>query len=388
MARKKLVHAGPVPVGAVRFRTMEWIESLDIPAPQASILLYLAHRLDQKYICSPGCPRIASAVKLHRNTVIRALQGLERSGYLSVKRSRSRRGNVYYRQVEVHVPSEYRPSSKDVGPGPVLGVSNNAMPTPPKVSTRAVCRNSQRIDRKYSAENKLEGRFTDTTLPGSVDNPRKNILRESRRSIPSRIRGEKNAESADDVPGSSDDSRFYVVGEDDRAALAALVWWEISGKKVGQRPIYESRRVNGKQVVAPVTRRMNHLIKTSYLAAKYFDGCRKTARARVAYWHRIGRLFFPDLPQFKEDHRFSHWDSDNLNSLWRKIGPCAVYVIAWTMANWESLSGEDKKNYQFLYSLSDLADHLTTKWVAAVRPVLAMNTAESKQLHRKLKIRR
>jgi DNA-binding MarR family transcriptional regulator len=90
------------PVGAVRFRAMEWIEKIEhLSPPQAAVLLYLAHRVDAQRKCRPGRQRIARGTKLHPNTVTRAIQALEAEALIRVRRGRSRLGHVVYLELEL-----------------------------------------------------------------------------------------------------------------------------------------------------------------------------------------------------------------------------------------------------------------------------------------------
>jgi len=104
------------PVGLVRFRAMEWVESLEELSPtQAAVLLYLAHRIDAQHNCRPGRQRIARATKLHPNSVTRAIHALERQNWITVSRRRSRRGHVVYAGIRLNAPAPVRAGQRNNG---------------------------------------------------------------------------------------------------------------------------------------------------------------------------------------------------------------------------------------------------------------------------------
>ena len=67
----------------------------NLPHRAKAVYMYLRDRMNSQRQCWPGIPRIASDLRLSRSTVKRALNELERSGYLRrERRSREKGGDT------------------------------------------------------------------------------------------------------------------------------------------------------------------------------------------------------------------------------------------------------------------------------------------------------
>lgn len=363
---------------------MEWIESLPISAPQSGILYYLAHRLGADYSCTPGCQRIAVAVKLHRNTVIRSLKELESSGIVAVNRARSRKGNTYYKKITLNVPAQYRPGRHKPSTGPVFGVSRRGVLTPADASTSVGPKSIQHRENKYSGEIEEETRYGNPDLKISVargqtkkktsegNSPRRNHVVE---------KGEINKPIVNR-------DQIYLLREEDRVAARAIVWWEVFGKQSANQLVGQSQLVNGKLIPGEVELHTRRVIDASVLAADYRESCLKAPKARIAFWHQAGRLFYPQLRQFREDHRLTKLSSDQFHNAFSYLNTSACYVIGWLMANWQQLAKEEYKRYGFLDSLVECTDNLYEGWLNDLRPVIALRTAETKLLVKNLGLKK
>lgn len=65
----------------------------ELPARARAVYMYLRDRSDAEGKCWPGIKTIASDLKLSRSTVKRALNDLEKSGYLERKHRRRPNGS-------------------------------------------------------------------------------------------------------------------------------------------------------------------------------------------------------------------------------------------------------------------------------------------------------
>ena len=293
-----------LPVGLVRFRTFEWIEQLDcVSSTEAAVLLYLTHRIDQTCRCRPSRQRISHGIKLHRNTVTRAIQSLEQKGIVRVWRERSRKGNTFYRQIEINSGATAVRPGDTVGTRPVPGASTFPVLTNGSVSTAEVFQKEATGGKKIQLDLGVEGEMP----------------------LAARVERSQPISAIQTAPGNPTEDidpierPVYAVRPVDELAIATVVWWDLFhldayGKKIC---------VQGQLRPEPLSERQAKIIQASMLASDYWKGAIRAPRARVAYWHALGRLFYPTLPRFASAHRLSALQAKSLHGIFRD---CLLYT--------------------------------------------------------------
>lgn len=334
-----------LPVGAVRFRTMEWIERLEaVSSVEASMLLYFAHRIDQRGDCLPGRPRIAKATKLHPNTISRAIHSLERKQLISVRRSRSKKGNRFYERISVNVPLLPRAAVADAGTTLEFSPDSAPVPAQDEAEHQRSALKESLIDGRIQEEVRIEAKAELASVSEFATPPPKLTVH-------------RHAENTQ-CPSS-----YYRVSHADELAIEAMVWWDLYGARAGDCPI--GRVAAGGQVL-PLDLRDRQAIRASRLAADYWNASQRSPKARVAYWHEIGRLYHPPLPRFGRAHRLSALQSKHLHSMHACLGRPATYVIAWAFANWGGLHDMHEYKGPTPEAICDASDYLMRNWIESL----------------------
>jgi len=118
------------------------------------------------------------------------------------------------------------------------------------------------------------------------------------------------------------------------------------------------------------------------LAQKYSAACKTSPKARAAFWYELGRLYFPDSPKFRTDHRLSYSHTQILNELFTAMPTTGCYVFDHVMENWPtegkykspSLNVLEEHGAAYLYS--DWKKFTDRKVMEATLPVVAANLAK------------
>lgn len=158
-------------------------------------------------------------------------------------------------------------------------------------------------------------------------------------------------------------SRKYVLSNLDQLAIDAMIWWDLFGQEAAGHSICRREVLGGIGSVGDHDRRR---IAASKMASEYWAATLRSPKARVAYWHAIGRLFYPALPRFMSPHRLTPLHSNAVHDVFRQLEHTGTYVLAWAFANWTELNEQHQYQGPSLYSLTDYAlDFVTRRWVEA-----------------------
>lgn len=76
--------------------------------------------------------------------------------------------------------------------------------------------------------------------------------------------------------------------------------------------------------------------KVKILCQDYGKSCEKSAKAREAFWHRLGRIYFPDSPQYVPDHNLTHLQRQTLTRIFQDMPTTGCFVLAHVFKNWPS----------------------------------------------------
>ena len=64
---------------------------------------------------------------------------------------------------------------------------------------------------------------------------------------------------------------------------------------------------------------------------------RGSPKARVALWHQLGRVHFPNLPRFHPNHKLTNGQSQILHSIFDWWGEDTPEILAFGLRNWEPI---------------------------------------------------
>lgn len=272
-----------------RFRAMEWIEKLSVSPPEANVLLYLSHRVDAKMSCFPSRGRIAMGTKLSERTVSRVLANLESMQILKVIRTREKNGHLKFKQIKLLMPGycQLSPALKDVtvSPGPCDTESNNELYLGDTLSQV----NIQSLD-KYSEEEKIETKMVAIEQVDCSDSSLTEVG--------------KGEEGKSTIP----ESFNSLMG----LGMAGVLYPE-----------------KCTIVHSGVGKELSRITAGNLLVRQYAEACSKgSPKARVAFWHAIGRLYFPHLPRFSKRHKLTPNHSACLHQVFDDLESLACPVLA------------------------------------------------------------
>ena len=109
---------------------------------------------------------------------------------------------------------------------------------------------------------------------------------------------------------------------------------EVTNQSEVEGTSYRSAPSASAEGIACKTEKQTRREKAETLCRNYAQACPSSASAREAFWHELGRLYFPDSPQFFPDHNLTHLQRKTMTRLFEDMPTKACYVIAHVMATW------------------------------------------------------
>lgn len=259
--------------GFARFQVMQWVENLSLSAAQANVMNYLGHRINNECVCWPSRGRISLGTKLSKRTISRVFGNLEDRQILKIDRTRDKAGRLRYKTIELCIPSAFLSRNKAPNDTVSLGPSDTLSNSPGEPSDTVAHRSIQLLD-NYSEEGKIEAKTAVTDNFG-YSSPIKNNSNS----------GEKK--------------QTIIIKEEDRQSLFAGIGTLLHSNDVD----YEIDEWAGD---------LKPLLDSCILVSRYMDSCAKgSPKARVAFWHLLGRIHFPSLPRFAKNTSFPQSSQKN-----------------------------------------------------------------------------
>lgn len=287
-------------VSVARFRAMESVEAIELSSTEAAVLLYLAHRIDANLSCWPSRERIAAGTKFSVRSVSRALSALRRRELVEITYRRDSGGRTRYQDIRLSFPKHLLSA-----PGAFVarGPNDTEGKNIEEPGDTLAYRNIQFID-KQSEELKEDVKTTQTD---SVD-----LISRS---------GEENKDlfSGKNDPSLSVEIDNIANSYALEAGVATLPFPHHSNFTLAHESRYDQKLLEG-----------------CALVSSFLEACAKgSPKARVAFWHELGRLQYPQLPRYRERHKIPYLQSKELHAVFNALGRIACPVLASLFANWE-----------------------------------------------------
>jgi hypothetical protein len=276
---------------------MQWVETLSLSAAQANVMNYLGHRINNECICWPSRGRISLGTKLSERTISRVFGNLENRQILKIDRTRDKAGRLRYKTIELCIPSAFLSRNKAPNDTVSLGPSDTLSNSPGEPSDTVAHRSIQLLD-NYSEEEKIEAKIAVTENFG-YSSPIKNNSNF----------GEKK--------------QIIVIKDEDRQSLFAGIGTLLHSNDVG----YEIDKWASDD--------LKPLLDACILVSRYMDSCAKgSPKARVAFWHELGRIHYPTLARFSVKHKLPAGQCRHLNQFFDQTKQQGCAILVSIFANW------------------------------------------------------
>ena len=286
---------------------MQWVETLSLSAAQANVMNYLGHRINNECVCWPSRGRISLGTKLSERTISRAFRNLQDRQILKIERTRDKAGHLRYKTIELCIPSAFLSRNKKPSDTVSLGPSDTLSISPGEPSDTVAHRSIQLLDNN-SEEEKIEAK-TAVTEKFGYSSPNKNNSNFGKK------------------------KQTIVITEEDRQNLFAGIGTLLHSNDVD----YE---IDG------CTSDLKPLLDSCILVSRYMDSCANgSPKARVAFWHSLGRIHYPHLPRFGKKHRLPAGQSNQLHRIFDAAGRMACPMLASAFANWGAAAAKTDPEY-------------------------------------------
>jgi hypothetical protein len=283
---------------------MEIVETTELSSTEASVLLYLAHRIDENLSCWPSRERIAAGTKFSVRSVSRALSALRKRRLVEITYRRDAGGRTRFKDIRLCFPRHHLSLPSDSA---TRGPSDTEGRKIEEPGDTLAYRNIQALD-KQSEELKEDVKTTQTN---SVD-----LISPSGKE-------DKNFFSGKNDPSLSVEIDNIANSYALEAGVATLPFPHHYSFTLAHESRYDQKLLEG-----------------CALVSSFLEACAKgSPKARVAFWHELGRLQYPQLPRYREKHKIPYLQLKELNAVFNALGRAACPVLASLFANWECAVG-------------------------------------------------
>jgi hypothetical protein len=326
-------------------KLLKWIAEAELKPGHKSVLLSLSSFASSKNgdLVWPGQEKIAERASLSRRRVNSIVADLSDAGYIEIEKRQSSRG--YRRPNQYRLKIGFRPEPKNEKAAEIshdeASKEKSLTLTPSNITHEG---NNKKVT---TLENKVDGIDACNSPAASCNSD----------SIGNEFSGGEKSNFDED----------YCWTSKDTAAANAMVWYDLYAPFVYGRKIV--REVGPKRVPIKDYEEQALCIEASKLASEYSNAALSSSRARVAFYYRCGRLFFPKARKFAGNHRLPNSDSKYLNRIFDELGPVGCYAIARAMAEWRFQPDKFPRtnpDISFMLQNIDLIEH---NWNAALSKV-------------------
>ena len=326
---------------------LTWIANAPLKPGPKSVLLALTDYISNKNPKRvwPGQDKIAKKARLTSRQVRTNLKKLQRLGYITIEKRERKEG---YKQPHLYILKlgyTHDPADEKVSKASGGNEGNR------KKVTKNLSKTSYECNKGMEPSLEMNVESQDDCQPPSESRRNDSVLNINSNTEEKNIKDQK-----------------YIWTSKDTAAARALVWYDFYHPQVGGREIVTD---HGSSIPLLIENTEIHLCQmASQLSSEYAEAALDSPRARVAFWHLCGRLFFPDAPKFVDTHVLPNEQSQLLHRIFDYLGGKACYVVAHAMAAWKRDHKEfGNKTNPDIYIIWENIDLLESEWHAEMKNV-------------------